>query len=52
MNNWLPDEPEGWRELQMTALQERDSDKLDALLKRINQLLTKHEQTLEVRRPA
>jgi hypothetical protein len=39
----LPDEPEGWRKLQQEALAERDPDKLAEILKRMNELLTKHE---------
>jgi hypothetical protein len=39
----LPDEPKGWRELQQQALAERDREKLDALLRRMNQILKKHE---------
>jgi hypothetical protein len=37
------DEPKGWHELQQKALAERDSEKLEGLLRRMNQILTNHE---------
>jgi hypothetical protein len=40
----LPDEPKGWRKLQAQALRERDSNKLDKLIKRLNALVIEHEQ--------
>ena len=39
----LPDEPMGWRELQQQALKERDREKLDGLLRCMEQILRKHE---------
>lgn len=37
-------EPEGWRKLWEKAQRERDSKKLDAIIKQMNQLLTVHEK--------
>jgi hypothetical protein len=39
----LPDEPEGWRQLQQEALAERAFHKLYDLLKHMNELLAEHE---------
>lgn len=36
--------PRGWRKLWEQAQRERDSDKLDDLIQRMNQLLTAHER--------
>jgi hypothetical protein len=44
MSDLPPDEPKGWRELQAKAQKETDSGKLDKLIKRMNELLTKQEQ--------
>jgi hypothetical protein len=35
----IPDEPEGWRELQALAKSERDPKKLEAIIAEMNQLL-------------
>ncbi len=37
-------EPAGWRRLWEEAQRERDPKKLDAIIKRMNVLLTEHEQ--------
>jgi hypothetical protein len=44
MSDLPPGEPKGWRELQAKAQKETDSGKLDKLIKRMNELLTKQEQ--------
>jgi hypothetical protein len=49
MTDRLPDEPKGWRKLQAKALKERDPQKLDDLLTKINDLLTKHEKQKELK---
>ena len=40
----LPGEPEGWRELQERARQEKDSAKLEAIIAEMNQLLAECER--------
>lgn len=40
----LPEEPEGWRELQEKAQRERDPKKLAALIDKMNELLTEWEK--------
>lgn len=37
-------EPEGWRELWEKAQRERDPQRLDTLIKRMNQMLSEHEK--------
>jgi hypothetical protein len=49
MTDRLPDEPKGWRKLQAKAHKERDPKKLDDLLTKINDLLTKHEKQKELK---
>jgi hypothetical protein len=44
-----PDEPSGWLKLQRRGLAERDTRKLDKILRRMNQLLTKHEYATQKR---
>jgi hypothetical protein len=46
----LPDEPKGWRKLQQEALAERDTKKLDGLLRSMYQILTQHEYETEKKR--
>jgi hypothetical protein len=40
----LPDEPEGWRQLQELAQRERDPKKLAAIIDRMNALLDEYEE--------
>jgi len=40
----LPDEPEGWRELQKRARNEPDPRKLEAIIAEMNELLSEHEK--------
>ncbi|MGA2353793.1 MAG: hypothetical protein ABSG02_04805 [Terriglobales bacterium] len=40
----LPDEPEGWRELQKRARNEPDPKKLEAIIAEMNELLSEHEK--------
>jgi hypothetical protein len=40
----IPDEPEGWRELQALAKSERDPRKLEAIIAEMNQLLAEWER--------
>lgn len=35
--------PQGWRKLREQAQRERDPKKLDSIIKRVNRLLTEHE---------
>jgi hypothetical protein len=44
MEQRLPDEPKGWRKLQAMAQKEHNPEKLAAILKRMNRLLTAHEK--------
>jgi hypothetical protein len=44
MEQRLPDEPKGGRKLQAMAQKERNPEKLAAILKRMNRLLTAHEK--------
>jgi len=39
----MEDEPRGWRKLWQQAQREGDPKKLDAIVKQVNRLLTKHE---------
>lgn len=41
-------EPKGWRKLCEKAQRERNPQKLDAILKQVNQLLTEHEKRCSV----
>jgi hypothetical protein len=45
MQEPLPDEPKGWRELRAKAEKERDPKKLDSLIRRMNQLLSEAERS-------
>jgi hypothetical protein len=36
--------PEGWRKLWQQAQREKDPEKLDAIIKRVNRLLAEHEK--------
>ena len=44
MEQRLPDEPKGWRKLQAIAQKEPNSEKLAAIIERMNRLLTAHEK--------
>ena len=45
----MKDEPQGWRKLWEQAQRERDPKKLDAIIKQVNRLLTKHENQVLAR---
>ena len=44
MDQLLPDEPQGWRELCARIQQEHNTEKLATLLKEVNSLLSDHEK--------
>jgi hypothetical protein len=44
MEQRLPDEAKGWRKLQAMAQKEPNSEKLAAIIERMNRLLTAHEK--------
>ena len=44
MEQCLPGEPKGWRKLQAMAQKEPNSEKLAAIIERMNRLLTAHEK--------
>jgi hypothetical protein len=48
----LPDEPEGWRELQKRARNEPDPRKLEAIIAEMNELLSEHEKRAAARSTA
>jgi hypothetical protein len=45
---YLPDEPQGWRELRAIMQQERDPERLAVLVSEINSLLAEHEKQTSV----
>ncbi len=44
MDQLLPDEPQGWRELCARIQQEHDAEKLAILIQEVNSLLSDHEK--------